>query len=234
MKITVFCEKVDNPEAVKIYPEGFGKAIADVFGEDVTLVTQNWGEDGSKLLDVLEDTDVLVWWAHCMHASVSDEVSAAVCDRVRRGMGFIALHSAHLCKPLKGLLGTTCTLKWRESGDNERLWVVAPGHPIVEGIGEYADVEKEEMYGEYFDIPTPDELVLIGWFKGGEVFRGGCVFNRGYGKIFYFNPGHETYPTYRNEKVKRIMRNAAEYVCPKKIHEPFTCPNPPSLEGNNG
>lgn len=224
MKVTVFCEKTIIPEADKVYPEGLGQAIANVFGKDTNLVIQDY-DDGSKLLEVLEETDVLVWWGHCMHGKVSDEVNTAVCDRVRRGMGFIALHSAHLCKPLKTLLGTTCTLQWRESGDNERLWTVMPDHPIAEGVGAYVDIKKEEMYGEYFDIPTPDELVFIGWFKGGEVFRAGCVFNRGHGKIFYFNPGHETYPTYRNAKIKKIMRNAAKYVCPKKHYPAFTCPN---------
>ena len=63
------------------------------------------------------------------------------------------------------------------------------------------------MYGEFFDIPKPDELVFIGGFSGGEVFRSGCVWNRGYGKVFYFQPGHETYRSYYDPDIRRIIQN---------------------------
>ena len=219
MKVTVFCENDEglrnNPRVRKAYPNGFGQSIAAVFGKNTVFVPHDKGEDGSALLKYLEDTDVLVWWGHGLHKYVSDEVAEAVADRVKRGMGLIALHSSHMSKPFLKLIGTTGTLRWRESGDNERLWVVNPAHPICEGVGEYVELPHEETYGEYFDIPAPDELVFIGWFKGGEVFRSGCVFNRGFGKVFYFQPGHETFPTFRYNSIKRILKNAASYVAPK-------------------
>lgn len=235
MNITVFCEDssyMANVEHVnKVYPKGLGRGIADVFGKDTKLILQKDGEDASALLSILDDTDVLVWWGHTLHSSVSDDVVTEVCNRVLRGMGLIALHSAHVSKVFKKLMGTSCTLKWREDDTNERLWCVNPNHPICRGVDEHVDLAKEEMYGEFFDIPTPDELVYIGWFKGGEVFRAGCVFNRGNGKVFYFNPGHETYPTYKNASIRKIMKNAAKYVCPQNgIRPPFTCPNTQPLE----
>ncbi|WP_188498415.1 ThuA domain-containing protein, partial [Pullulanibacillus pueri] len=137
------------------------------------------------------------------------------------GMGLIVLHSGHFSKIFKKLMGTSCDLKWREAGENERLWVVQPNHPIAEGIGETIELEHEEMYGEHFDIPVPDELVFVSWFKGGEVFRSGCVFNRGQGKIFYFRPGHETFPTYYHADVQRVIKNAVNYVAPTKREQPI-------------
>mgnify|MGYP002390412528 CR=1 FL=1 len=130
-------------------------------------------------------------------------------------MGLIVLHSGHFSKIFKKLMGTTCDLKWREAGDKERLWVVAPGHPIVEGIGEYIELPEEEMYGEHFDIPQPETLVFVSWFTGGEVFRSGCCYSRGAGKIFYFRPGHETYPTYHDANVQRVLRNAVKWAKPE-------------------
>ena len=111
-------------------------------------------------------------------------------------------------------MGTSCDLKWREAGEKERIWVVSPGHPIVAGIGEYIEIEQEEMYGEFFDIPQPDELIMVSWFEGGEVFRSGCCYTRGQGKIFYFRPGHETYPTYYHPDVRRVIANAARWAAP--------------------
>jgi trehalose utilization protein len=127
-------------------------------------------------------------------------------------MGLIVLHSGHFSKIFKELMGTSCDLKWREADEKERLWVVDPSHPIAEGIGEYIELEKEEMYGEHFDIPAPDELIFTSWFEGGEIFRSGCTFKRGNGKIFYFRPGHETYPTYYNEQIQQVIKNAVKYV----------------------
>ena len=145
-------------------------------------------------------------------------------------MGFIPLHSAHLSKPFVKLMGTSCTLKWREAGENERLWVVEPSHPIAEGIGEYIDIEHEEMYGERFDIPAPDALVFVGWFKGGEVFRSGCCYHRGNGKVFYFQPGHETFPIYHKPEILRIIKNAVKWARPVKMIDELTCPNVKPLE----
>ncbi|GAF19454.1 hypothetical protein JCM19046_4106 [Bacillus sp. JCM 19046] len=154
-------------------------------GEDHQVKTATLDEPEHGLTnDVLEQTDVLIWWGHVAHDEVSDEVVARVHKRVLEGMGLIVLHSGHFSKIFKTLMGTSCDLKWREADEKERLWVVSPSHPIADGIDEYFELEKEEMYGEHFDIPNPDEVVFMSWFQGGEVFRSGCTFNRGNGKIF--------------------------------------------------
>jgi trehalose utilization protein len=146
------------------------------------------------------------------HDKVEDVIVERVHRRVLQGMGLVVLHSGHFSKIFKKLMGTSCDLKWREADEKERLWVVDPAHPIAAGIGEYIELEREEMYGEHFDIPAPDELVFVSWFEGGEVFRSGCTFHRGQGKIFYFRPGHESYPTYYNEQVLRVIANAVEWA----------------------
>lgn len=230
MNVTVVCEhndSMDSPEGKAAYPEGLGNCLAALFGEKgahVTLVTADRQGVPGLTDELLGSTDVLVWWGHWFHGYVADQQADAVADRVRRGMGMLFLHSAHDSKPFKRLLGTSCTLSWREDGELERLWFPSLAHPIVRGLGEYIDIPHEEMYGEPFDIPVPDELVCIGWFEGGEVFRGGCVFRRGRGSIFYFNPGHETYPTYKLPAVRTLLQQAAEYVAPQAgIAETLSC-----------
>lgn len=177
-------------------------------------------EDAAQSLgeDVLSDTDVLLWWGHIAHDQVPDEAAIRVRDHVQRGMGVVFLHSAHMCKPMALLLGTSCTLRWRE-GDREWLWCCAPTHPIARGVPVCTYLEQEEMYGEFFDIPTPDELVFLGGFGGGEVFRSGCVWNRGYGKVFYFQPGHETYRSYFHPNVRRILQNAVHYLAQPELRQ---------------
>lgn len=137
-------------------------------------------------------------------------------------MGFIALHSAHHCKPLKALLGTSLNLRWRDD-DRERLWCVHPTHPIALDVPDSFTIEHEEMYGERFDIPTPDELVYLGWFAGGEVIRAGCTFLRGQGKIFYFQPGHEWYPVYYQPEIQRVVTNAVHWAKPARPQAPLDC-----------
>jgi len=171
--------------------------------------------------DVLNNTDVLIWWGHMAHKEVSDEVVEKVHRRiVLDGMGLIVLHSGHFSKIFKLLMGTTCNLKWREAGEKERIWVINPGHPIAEGLGEYFELEHTEMYGEPFDIPQPDELVFVSWFKGGEVFRSGCCFIRGRGRVFYFRPGHETLPIYHDSNVLKVIGNAVRWAAPSKGPKP--------------
>ena len=104
----------------------------------------------------------------------------------------------------------------------------------MRGLGEYIELEHEEMYGEHFDVPQPDELVLISWFEGGEVFRSGCCYTRGLGKIFYFRPGHETYPTYYNEEVRKVIVNAAQWAAPNGHDYPKYGNAVPSLEPIKG
>ena len=216
-----------------IYPEGIHKVIADFLGKNddmvVTTVVQDDPENG--LTDeVLNNTDVLIWCAHIRHYEVSDAVVNKVKDHVLRGMGFIPLHSAHMSKPFTALMGTSGTLKWRD-GDRERLWCLDPSHPIAAGVPETFVLDPEEMYGEYFDIPKPDSVVFMSWFRGGEVFRSGCTFTRGYGKIFYFRPGHEANPTYYNENVQKIITNAVRWACPTNRLAGITCPDVKPVEG---
>lgn len=215
MKVTVWNEYRHEKESdvvAGVYPEGIHAQIAGFLNEhDVTTATLD--EDQHGLSDeVLEETDVLVWWGHKAHDEVSDEIAEKVRRRVWEGMGLVVLHSAHFSKPFKLLMGTSCDLKWREANEKERLWVVDPTHPIAAGLGEYFELPEEEMYGEHFDIPMPDELIMLSWFEGGEVFRSSCTFKRGNGKIFYFRPGHETHPTYYDDNVQRVIRNGVNWV----------------------
>ncbi len=227
IRVTVwneFLHERQDAEIREIYPEGMHGAIArfleDLPGFDVKTATLGEPEHGLTD-DVLAETDVLIWWGHMAHDQVSDAVVERIYSRVvSEGMGLIVLHSAHFSKIFRRLLGTPCDLKWREAGEKERLWVVAEGHPIVEGIGDYFEIEKTEMYGEPFGIPRPDELVFISWFEGGEVFRSGCCFHRGMGKVFYFRPGHETYPIYRDPNVLRVIGNAARWAAPVERPRP--------------
>jgi trehalose utilization protein len=228
IKVTVWNEgrhEQKDQKVIDVYPEGMHGCIKNFLQNESCLVrTATLDEPEHGLTEeVLNDTDVLIWWGHIAHGEVSDEIVNRVHQRVLKGMGIIILHSAHFSKIFKKLMGTGCDLKWREAGEqgeNERLWVVDPTHPIAVGVGEYIDLEQEEMYGEHFDIPTPDELIFVGWFKGGNVFRSGCTFKRGNGKVFYFQPGHETYPIFRNEKIQRVIKNAVKWCAPTKIEYP--------------
>jgi len=233
LRVTVWNEFIHertDKSVQAVYPNGIHAVIADALAEEfrVHTATQDQPDHGLKE-EVLAATDVLTWWGHAGHERVRDDVVERVQRRVLEGMGFIALHSAHFSKIFRRLMGTTCSLKWREADDKERIWNLEPGHPITEGIGEYCELPREEMYGERFDIPPPEKLVFIGWFEGGEVFRSGCCWERGHGRVFYFQPGHETYPTYYDASIRKIIRNAVRWAAPR-VRIPFACPNPPPLE----
>lgn len=208
-------EKTDEKVA-KIYPEGIHGCLKSFLQcDDINVTTATLDDENCGITkEVLENTDVILWWGHCNHGDVPDEVAQMVKDAVLSGMGAIFLHSAHHSKPFKLLMGTSCNLSWREDGDSERLWVTKPGHPILDGIDRYFDLPHEETYAEPFDIPNPDELLLISSYSGTEVFRAGCTFNRGAGKIFYFQPGHETFPTFYDENVRTIIKNAVKWAKP--------------------
>jgi trehalose utilization protein len=216
-------EKKDDPkgEAVrKVYPEGIHtvvkQAIEEQLGDGVSVRTATLDDPEHGLTDeVLANTDVMTWWGHIAHDEVADQIVEKVQQRVLEGMGLIVMHSGHYSKILKKLLGTRCGLKWREVGEREILWNVNPGHPITDGIGESIDLPHTEMYGELFDIPQPDELIFISWFEGGEVFRSGCAWTRGKGRLFYFRPGHETYPIYYQADVRRVIGNAVRWAAPR-------------------
>lgn len=222
-------KEMDDVKA--LYPDGIHEYIANFLRSDeISVKTAYMDMPENGLTDeVLDNTDVLIWWAHCHHDEVSDEAAKRVQEHVLRGMGLIVLHSGHLCKPFKLLTGTSCTLKWRD-GDRERVWCSKPSHPIAKGIPEHFELEVEEMYGEPFDIPNPDDVVFMGWFSGGEVFRSGCTFTRGYGKIFYFQPGHESNPTYHNPIIQKIIKNAVEWAAPVVKIEKLDCPMAEKLE----
>lgn len=225
-------ERNENHPASRIYPEGLHAPILDALqsagleAEAATLDEPEQGLPASKLAAA----DVLIWWGHAAHAEVAEALVDRLQQRVLDGMGLVCLHSAHYSKIFKRLMGTSCSLKWREAGERERLWVVDRSHPIAEGLDEHFVLEHEEMYGETFDIPAPDELVFVSWFAGGEVFRSGCCWRRGRGRIFYFRPGHETYPTYYDPNVRRVIVNGALWAGAPHGPRPIYDRRPP-LEG---
>jgi len=223
-----FFHEKTNEAVKKLYPEGMHKAIGKgIKDEQLSIKYATLDEPEHGLTDeVLNDTDVLIWWGHAKHNDVDDKIVQKVQKRVLSGMGLIVLHSGHLSKIFKSLIGTSGSLKWREIGEKERLWNISPNHPITQGIGEYIELPNTEMYGERFDIPQPDEIIFISWFEGGEVFRSGVVFYRGAGKIFYFRPGHETYPIFYNKEVLTIIKNACKWAAPINIISNIDkCPN---------
>jgi len=228
IRVTVWNEYLhekSDPKVAKVYPDGIHAVIAEYLsgqpGFEVRAATLDEPEHGLSE-EVLNRTDVLIWWGHMAHDKVSDTVVDRVYRRVvLEGMGLIVLHSGHFSKIFRRLMGTTCDLKWREVGERERLWVVARGHPIADGIGDYFELQHTEMYGEPFDIPPPDELIFISWFQGGEVFRSGCCFYRGTGKVFYFRPGHETLPIYYDENVQKVISNAVRWTAPVERPKPI-------------
>jgi trehalose utilization protein len=209
-----------DPVVAGHYPRGIHGVIAESLSKQADLVvsTATLDEPDHGLSDpVLDGTDVLVWWGHLAHHEVRDEIAEKVYQKVMNGMGFVVLHSANSAKPFRKLMGTSGAARWREMGEKHRLWVVAPAHPIAEGLGNYFEIPHEEMFGEYFDIPVPDDLIFISWVQGGEVFRSGCCWQRGRGKIFYFQPGHETYPVYHQAEVQRVILNAVHWAAPSEL-----------------
>lgn len=235
IRVTVWNEgrhEKQHKEVQKVYPKGMHTVIAQALkaAGNISVRTATLEEPEHGLTqEVLENTDVLTWWGHIAHGDVQDEIVQRVQKRVLEGMGLIVLHSGHFSKIFRALMGTNCSLKWREIAEKERIWVIEPSHPIAEGLGEYVELPNTEMYGERFDIPTPDELVFISWFEGGEVFRSGCCWRRGHGRVFYFRPGHETLPIYYNPQIQRILVNAVRWAAPRII-KVDSCPNPKALE----
>lgn len=233
IKVTVWNEGRHDKKVARvqeIYPEGMHGCIKAFLSKnaDLEVRTALLDDPDQGLPDeVLNDTDVLIWWGHMAHKEVSDQLAEKIRDRVyTEGMGFIALHSAHMSKPFRWIVGTSGQLSW---GDDQRelVWNIMPQHPIAAGIPEYFEIEKEEMYGEPFRIPQPDELIFSSWYEGGNIFRSGLTYNRGIGKVFYFQPGHETNPIFHNEYVQKIITNAVYWVKPNDmvIKRPTECPH---------
>lgn len=216
IRVTVWGENLHewrDERVRRVYPGGMHAAIAAGLerrlGNAATVHTATLDQPEHGLSEsVLQETDVLTWWGHLAHGQVDDVVVERVQERVLGGMGLLVLHSGHESKIFRRLMGTTCSLRWREADEREVVWTVNPGHPITAGLPEVFVIPRQEMYGEYFDIPQPNELIFISSFDGGEVFRSGCCFVRGAGRIFYFSPGHETYPVYEQPEVQRVLANA--------------------------
>jgi len=224
IRVTVWNEgrhEKKNPAVQEIYPNGMHEAIAGALrkakGLEVTTATLDQDKEHGLSQGLVDNTDVFVWWGHLAHDDVSDKSVGRVHHRVLNGAGIVVLHSGHFSKIFKRLMGTTCNLKWREEkNEREILWVTRPGHPIVQGIDDHFILPAEEMYGEFFDIPEPECTFLISSFGGGEVFRSGCTWTRGAGRVVYFRPGHETFPTYHNKTVLRVIENAARWAAGNK------------------
>jgi trehalose utilization protein len=222
IRVTVWNEHIaerENGDVRRIYPAGIheeiASAIRELLGDRAEVRTATLEQPQHGLTDdVLERTDVLVWWGHLAHELVDDAVVANVQTRVLAGMGLVVLHSAHLSKPFVRLMGTGCNVRWREGDDRELVWTIHPSHPIVQGVPPVFAIPRQEMYSEFFDIPRPDDLVFISSFSGGEVFRSGCCFYRGQGRIFYFSPGHETRPVYRQPEVRQVIANGVLWAAP--------------------
>lgn len=234
IRVLVWGENVHeqkNKAVAENYPKGMHGQIASllVAENDIEASTATLQEPEHGCTEArLAETDVLVWWGHAAHGQVADEIVERVAQRVWQGMGLIVLHSGHFSKIFKRLMGSPCALHWREAGERERLWVVNPGHPIAKGLPRYFELENEEMYGEPFSVPEPLETVFVSWFQGGEVFRSGLTYRRGAGNIFYFRPGHETYPTYHDKTVGQVLRNAVRWAYnPERHAELLDAPNTP-------
>ena len=223
LKVTIWNEfrHEKTKEAVKaIYPNGLHAVIGEFLGEDESLEIRLAAlDDPDQGLpdEVLEDTDVLIWWGHMAHKEVDDALVEKIRKRVYLGqMGFIALHSGHHSKPFKAIVGTNGNLQWGRN-QKEIVWNMSPGHPIAAGIPDHFLIESEELYAEPFYIPQPEELIFGAWFEDGFIFRAGCVFHRGAGRVFYFQPGHETCKSFFNPYVRRIIKNAVDYVKPNAL-----------------
>jgi trehalose utilization protein len=232
IRVTIWNEfrhEKTNEIVKKVYPKGIHGAIAEGLEKSggFAIKTASLDEPEHGLTEaVLNETDVLTWWGHLAHGEVKDEIVSRVQKRVLAGMGLIVLHSGHGSKIFRRLMGTHCSLQWRGSEtEHERFWDFAPGHEITRGVPDHFELEHEEMYGEFFDIPEPDKLIFISWFKGGDVFRSGACFERGNGRIFYFRPGHETHPTYFNPNVRAVIVNACRWANPRVIRDMSGCPN---------
>lgn len=220
IRVTIWNEFVHehtDPAVMAQYPGGIHEHLKQALAhDDFTITTAYLRQDAENGLSeaLLANTDVLIWWGHIAHGEVSDQVVERVVARVHEGMGFIPLHSAHASKPFTRLMGTPCALNWREANERAHIWTVSPYHPIAQDIPLQFTLEHEEMYGEVFQIPKPDDIIFITWYQGGNVFRGGVTFTRGAGKIFYFHPGHESLPSFHNENVLRVIQNAIRWAVP--------------------
>lgn len=219
IRVLVWNENVHErelPEIRAVYPEGIHGCIRDGLKKepDMEVRTATLSDPHQGITkEALSSTDVLIWWSHARQEEITDETVQLVSSAVQSGMGLVALHSAHYSRVMRSLLGTPMTLSWKEH-DREKLFVADPAHPIAAGVPSCIELPDEEMYCEPFAIPKPDDVVFLGWFKSGGVFRSGVTFHRGYGKIFYFQPGHEEQRIYGRPDIQKILVNAVRWAAP--------------------
>lgn len=211
-----FVHEQKEPSVKALYPDGIHGALAkNLAAPDLEIRTATLAEPEHGLTQaVLDNTDVLLWWGHAAHDKVDDAIVQRVQQRVWNGMSIIVLHSGHMSKIFRLLNGTSGKLHWREAGERERLWTIDPAHPIAAGVPEHFELPNEEMYGEPFMIAGDAKVIFISWFEGGEVFRSGFTLQRGYGRLFYFRPGHEAFPTYYDPNVLKVLANAIRWAKP--------------------
>ena len=240
ISVTIWNEHIQDREepVLSVYPDGMNAAIKSALEEEenafsVRCATLDQPHQGLPD-EILNTTDVLIWWGHVGHDKVEDELIERIACRVKEGMGLIVLHSAHYSKLFRRLMGTECRSKWWEAGDHERIFTILPGHPIAQGLPEYFELPQEETYCEHFNVPTPDELVFMSWFSGGAVLRSGMCYHYGTGKIFYFQPGHETYPIYYDKNIRKVLRNAARWAAPTGCMPAYGKHTPLEETYNNG
>jgi len=210
-----------NSESAKVYPNDVNTAIMEGLqpleakGWEIAKASLNDPDQGLSD-ERLESTDVLIWWGHKRHGDVKDALVDKIATRVKDGsMGFIGTHSAHFSKPLKRILGTACS--WREyvlDGTTVDIKVNAPDHPICKGV--HGFTIPIERYGEPFAVPPPESVPLTGLYHRPdgktEQARMGLCWTVGKGRVFYFTPGHETYPDYNRPEVRKIFINAVPWA----------------------
>ena len=220
IRVTVWNEyrhERNVPEVAEIYPKGIHGCIAEFLSEcgDLEIRTATLDEPDNGIPDeVLDNTDVLIWWGHIAHAEVADDRVEYIKNRVYNGgMGFIGCHSAHHSKPFREIVGATGNLSWGDEM-HEIMWNMKPSHPIAAGIPDHFHLDMEELYAEPFYIPNPDDIGFGSWYESGHIFRAGCTFTRGVGKIFYFQPGHETRKSFYNPYVRQIIKNSVHWTAP--------------------
>jgi trehalose utilization protein len=103
---------------------------------------------------------------------------------------------------------------WRADGEPSHVTTLLPDHPIAQGLPARWDIPQTEMYDEPHHIPQPDAVVLEERWDKGEQFRSGCAWQIGKGRVFYYRPGHETYPIYRQQENLLVIENAARWAAP--------------------
>ena len=215
-----FRHEKSNEYVKSIYPDGIHGLIKQFLETqddiEVTLAALDDPDNGLPG-EVLNNTDVLIWWGHMAHHEVPDALVEKIRHRVyTKGMGLIVLHSGHHSKVFRQVVGTNGNLSWGRD-QKEVVWNLLPSHPIAAGIPDHFTLTTEELYCEPFYVPQPDALVFGSWFEDGFIFRSGLCYLRGAGKVFYFQPGHESCPSYHNTYVQKIITNAVRWAKPAEF-----------------